>query len=124
LLAAGVLTFSVIQIAGLAAWFALPDLPASIPIGYLFFKNSLWGCIGLIAAIALLIRRSWAPRFTCIATFAFGAWMWVDRLLLQRSDYARSSFVYNFGAMTLSFLLLVWILSRPTVRQYYEEQNE
>lgn len=124
LLTAGVLTFSVLQFAGLAAWFTLPDLPASIPMGYLFFKNLLWGSIGLIAAMALFFRRSWAPRFTCIAAIAFTAWMWIDRLLLQRSDYARSSFAFTFGAVTLSFLILIWILSRPSVQQYYEEHDE
>lgn len=112
------------QFAGLTAWFTLPDLPASVPKSYLFLKNSFWGGVGLIAAMALFFRRIWAPKLTYIGAIAYAIWLWIDRLLLQRSDYAGSSFPFTFGAMTLCFLITIWILSRPSVRQYYEEQNE
>ncbi|MGB2896785.1 MAG: hypothetical protein WBB65_11555 [Anaerolineales bacterium] len=123
-LAAGVLTFSVMQFAGLVAWFTLPDLPANVPKGYLLLKNGLWGSASLVAAMALFFRRNWAPKLMCTGAIVYGAWLWIDRLLLQRSDYARSSFPFTFGAMTLCFLIVIWILSRSSVRQYYEEQNE
>ncbi|MCK4741317.1 MAG: hypothetical protein KAS80_03445 [Anaerolineales bacterium] len=123
-LAVGVLTFSVMQFAGLTAWFTLPDLPTSVPKGYLFMKNGFWGSVGLIAAMALFFGRNWAPKLTYIGAIAYAAWLWIDRLLLQRSDYASSSFPFTFGAMTLCFLIVIWILSRPSVHQYYEEQNE
>jgi hypothetical protein len=119
-----VLTFSVIQFAGLTAWFTLPDLPASVPKGYLFLKNGFWGSVSLICAMALFFRRLWAPKLMYIGAIAYAAWLWVDRLLLQRSDYASSSFPFTFGAMSLCFLIVIWILSRPLVRTYYEEQNE
>jgi len=112
------------QFAGLTAWFTLPDLPTSVPKGYLFLKNGFWGSAGLITAMALFFRRSWAPKLTYIGAIAYSAWLGIDRLLLQRSDYARSSFPFTFGAMTLCFLIMIWILSRSSVRQYYEEQNE
>lgn len=112
------------QFAGLVAWFTLPDLPASVPEGYLFLKNGFWGSVGLIAAMALFFHRSWAPKLTYIGAIAYAIWLWIDRLLLQRSNYASSSFPFTFGAMTLCFLIVVLILSRPSVRQYYEEQNE
>ncbi len=112
------------QFVGLAAWFTLPDIPISVPKGYLLLKNVLWGSVGLIAATALFFRCSWAPKLTYIGAIAYAAWLWIDRLLLQQSDFASSSFPFTFGAMTLCFLIVVWILSRPSVRQYYEEQNE
>ncbi len=112
------------QFAGLTAWFTLPDLPASVPEGYLLLKNGLWGSASLAAAMALFFRRSWAPKLMFIGAIVYAAWLWIDRLLLQRSDYARSSFPFTFGAMTLCFLIVIWILSRSSVRQYYEEQNE
>jgi hypothetical protein len=119
-----VLTFSVIQFAGLTAWFTLPDLPISVPKGYLLLKNGFWGSVGLIAAMALFFRCSWAPKLTYIGAIAYAVWLWIDRSLLQQSDFANSSFPFTFGVMTLCFLIVIWILSRPSVRQYYEEQNE
>lgn len=120
-LAAGVLTFSVMQFAGLTAWFTLPDIPISVPKGYLLLKNSFWGSVGLIAAVAIFFRCSWAPKFTYIGAIAYAAWMGIDRLLLQRSEFAKSSFPFTFGVITLCFLIVILILSRPSVRQYYEE---
>jgi hypothetical protein len=112
------------QFSGLTAWFTLPDLPASVPKGYLFVKSGFWGCVGLIAAMALFFRCSWAPKLTYIGATAYAVWLWIDRLLLQRSSFASSSFPFTFGAMTLCFLIVILILSRPSVRQYYEEQNK
>jgi len=112
------------QFAGLTAWFTLPDVPITVPKGYLFLKNGFWGSAGLIAAMALFFRRSWAPKLTYIGAIAYAAWLWIDRLLLQRSSFASSSFPFTFGAMTLCFLIVILILSRPSVRQYYEEQNK
>jgi len=87
-------------------------------------KNGFWGSVGLIAAMALFFRCSWAPKLTYIGAIAYASWLGIDRLLLQRSDFSRSSFPFTFGIMTLCFLIVIWILSRPSVRQYYEEQNE
>jgi hypothetical protein len=87
-------------------------------------KNGFWGSVGLIAAMALFFRCSWAPKLTYIGAIAYAVWLWIDRSLLQQSDFANSSFPFTFGVMTLCFLIVIWILSRPSVRQYYEEQNE
>jgi len=123
-LAAGVLTFSVMHIAGFTVWFALPDLPISVPKSYLFLKNGFWGSVGLTCAVALFFGHSCAPKLTYFGAVAYAAWLSIDRLLLQQSDYATSSFPFAIGAVTLCLLLAIWILSRPSVRQYYEEQNE
>ncbi|MBE9479511.1 MAG: hypothetical protein IMY80_06050 [Chloroflexi bacterium] len=109
------------QFAGLTAWVTLPDIPISVPKSYLLLKNVLWGSVSLIAAVALFFRCRWAPKLTYIGAIAYAVWLWIDRLLLQRSDFASSSFPFTFGAMTLCFLIVIWILSRPSVRQYYEE---
>ncbi|MES0338743.1 MAG: hypothetical protein ABUK16_01965 [Anaerolineales bacterium] len=120
-LAAGVLTFSVMQLAGITAWVTLPDIPISVPKGYLLLKNGFWGSVGLIAAVALFFRCSWAPKLTYIGAIAYAGWLGIDRLLLQRSEFAKSSFPFTFGVITLCSLIVIWILSRPSVRQYYEE---
>lgn len=109
------------QFVGIAAWFTLPDIPISVPKGYLLLKNVFWGSVSLIAAVALFIRCSWAPKLTYIGAIAYAAWLAIDHLLFQRSDFASSSFPFTFGAMTLCFLIVIWVLTRPSVRRYYEE---
>ena len=109
------------QFIGLTAWFTLPDIPISVPKGYLLLKNGFWGSVGLIAAVALFFRCSWAPKLTYIGAIAYAGWLGIDRLLLQRSEFAKSSFPFTFGVITLCSLIVIWILSRPSVRQYYEE---
>lgn len=113
-----------VALSGLVAWFSLPDLPFVVPPAYLLVRNAAWGVWGLLAAFGAFFGKSWAPRLIQWGGLGLVAWYWLDRGLLTQSDYARASWPV---AALLTFLAVIWArwtLTRPIVRDYFEETGK
>ena len=111
-------------LSGLVAWFSLPDLPYSVPPSYLFVRNSLWGAWGILAAFGAFFGKTWAPRLIGWGGSAIVVWYWVDRLFLAQSDYSRSNWPISAIVTVLIMASVGWVLSRPVVRSYFQENGK
>jgi hypothetical protein len=122
-LSVGVITLAGVQVAGLLGSLQLPDLPYAAPPAYLAVRSGLWAIWGLASAVAALFGRGWAPTLLRAGGAVLAVWYLADRLLLARSDFARQG-LPEHAALTLVLLGTgLWILGRPEVRAFFEENR-
>lgn len=121
-LSLGVLTLGVFSLGGWAAGLTLPDLPYAAPRPYLLLRNALWAAWGFATATGAFLGRNWAPKLLRFGGLFGLVWYWADRLLLSRSQYARTSWPVSAALSALAIAVLVWILSRPRVSDYFQER--
>lgn len=122
LLALGVLILAAASWMRFFLALSLPDLPLSVPVWYLALVGIVWGAAGVIATVGLVIGRPWAPVITRWGGVVYVVWLWADRFLLARSDYAARIRPFEFA---LSLLLLGcswWILRRPASTEYFRKR--
>lgn len=120
----GVLIFAAVYWAGFVAGLSLPDLPYAVPVAYLLLRNAVWGTWGLLAALSAFFGMHWAPRLISWGGLAFLVWYWIDRLLLARSPYARSSAPLAIGLSVLGIMGVAWVLTRASTRRYFQESDQ
>ena len=117
------LTYSAIQIIGLMAGLSLPDLNLSVPRGYLFLKNGVWGLIGVFTATVLFFGWPRALQWTRGVVLLIGIWYWIDRLTWMRSDFIQRSWPAAV-IVTLTIVIVIFgITFRKSVQAYYWENN-
>ena len=123
-LSLGVITVATVALSGALAWFSLPDLPYTVPPIYLLIRNGFWGAWGLISAFGAFFGRSWAPRLILWGGLALVSWYWVDRIFLAQSGYSRANWPISAIVTVLAVASVGWVLSRPVVRTYYQENGK
>ena len=122
-LSLGVITVAIVALSGLVAWFSLPDLPYSVPPIYLLIRNGLWGAWGVLGAWGAFFGKAWAPRLILWGGSVIVIWYWVDRLFLAQSDYSRANWPMSAIVTVLVIASAGWVLSRPVVRIYFQENG-
>ena len=112
------------QVAGLLGSLQLPDLPYAAPRGYLTARSGLWALWALAAAVGALLGRPWTRTLLLGGGVGLAIWYWADRILLAQSDFARLGLPVR-AALTIALLAAgLWILSRPDVRRFFEENHK
>lgn len=119
-----VLTLSAIFLIRFVAALQLPDLPMSVPAGYLALTGAVWGVAGAVLAFGLLTGQAWSRRALPWAGAAFLAWYWIDRLLFARSEYAARSWPFALMLTLLGLGWLVIMMRRKSFREYFEESTK
>ncbi|HHS97435.1 MAG TPA: hypothetical protein ENK08_05990 [Chloroflexi bacterium] len=85
----------------------LPDLPMTVPWGYLVAMGAFWGVVLSACGVALWLRRSWARWATLAAATLYQAHVWLNHFLFDASDYARQTRPRDL-LFSLLFLVLIW----------------
>ena len=116
-----VLTFSIVQLAGLRAWFRLSELELAIPGWYLPGRSLALGAAGLVGAVGLFVGKTWSARYLRVLTGVYLVWFWVDRLFIRISPIARPALPFYGSLVSLGTLLLLWLLGWERVKAYVEE---
>lgn len=101
----------------------LPDLPMSVPAGYLAISGAVWGLTAAVAGLGLLLGKPWSVRMVRWGIPAFLLWYWIDRLLFARSDYAARSWPFALILSTVGLGWYILALRRQSFRKYFEENN-
>ncbi len=95
----------------------LPDLPMTVPWGYLVAMGAFWGLVLSACGVVLWQRRPWARWTTLAAATIYQAHVWLNHLLFDASDYARQTHPRDLVLSGL-FLAFVWgTLCWPEVRR-------
>jgi len=122
-LSLGVLTLAVFNLGGWLAGLSLPDLPYSVPRAYLVVRNVLWAAWGGLSALFVFQGKPRAVGLLRVGGLLVLGWYWADRLLLARSDYTRNRWPLAAVFTALSVTIVVVILGRPNVRDYFQERR-
>jgi hypothetical protein len=123
MLALGVLILSAANWTRFFLALSLPGLPLSVPVWYLALVGLVWGSLGLLAVVGLSAGRAWAPALTGWGGTAFVLWLWIDRLLLVRSDYAARTRPFELIISLVLLGCVWWILRRPASRVYFQVRS-
>lgn len=116
------LTIAVFYLARLALSLRSLDLPLSVPAWYLPLTGAIWGGLASALGLGLLRGSPAARRFTPGAAVVYWVWYWADRLLLVQTDFAQRSRPAALVVTVVSLILIVWALSRPSARAFFEER--
>jgi len=100
-----------------------PDLPLSVPRGYLPVTGAVWGVGWIGAAVALFTRRRWARRVLILCGVGFLIWYWADRLLFVRSEHALRTLPFSLALTAVGTALVLLALRQPSVRRYFGEST-
>jgi len=122
-LSLGVLTLAVFNLGGWLAGLSLPDLPYSVPRAYLLVRNALWATWGGLSAWFAFQGKPGAAGLLRVGGLLVLGWYWADRLLLARSDYTRNRWPLAAVFTALAVTTVAVILSRPNVRDYFQEKR-
>lgn len=122
-LSLGVLTLAVLNLGGWLAGLSLPDLPYSVPRAYLLLRTALWAAWGLLSALFAFQGRPSAVGLLRVGGLLVLSWYWADRLLFARSDYTRNHWPLAVVFTALGVATVAVILSRPSVRAYFQEKR-
>ena len=117
------LTFAAFYLARLLLSLSLPDLPLSVPGWYLPLTGAIWAGVALALGIGLWRGSARAYRLMAWAVPVYLAWYWIDRLLLVRSDFSRRSLPAALVMTVAAVALLIVILTRPSLRAFFEERT-
>jgi len=117
-----VLTFAAFYLARLVLSLALPDLPLSVPDWYLPLTGAIWAGVALVLGVGLWRGSPRAFRLLVWAVPIYLGWYWADRLFLVRSDFSRHSLAAALAITAVAVAALYVILTRPSVRAYFEER--
>lgn len=115
------LTFSGWQWAATYTALRLPDLALTFPKSYLIGRPAVYGLLSLAIAIGLYFGFVWAPRWARWVGLGIVIWSTLERLIFSPSQYASRTLI---GTSLITFLLwgiLLLILRRPKVRDYFQE---
>jgi hypothetical protein len=118
-----VLSLGAIYLIRMAGGLMAPDLPLSVPRGYLPITGAVWGVGWVATALALFTGRRWAPRMLILSGIAFLVWYWADRLLFVRSEHALRTLPFSLALTGVGTALVLLALRQPSVRRYFGESK-
>ena len=97
----------------------LPDLPTSLSLPYLAAMAGFWGVLYLVCTVGLSFFLPRARWLTLAAVPLHQAHVWTNRLVFDRSDYARQTYPRDL-LLTLILLVFFWaVLNLPRMREAF-----
>jgi hypothetical protein len=94
-------------IRAIQSWNLLVAIQYHLSPLYPIFRGVLLGCAFLIAAVLLLIRKSWAPAFAGTTVNLAVLWFWLDRLVLNLTPQPVRQQIFAIGATLLILVLIL-----------------
>ena len=127
LLAVVLLGFAVFNlqgsVSGLQHYTFLSHLPLSVSPLYLILSDTIWTAVFVSLALGLWLLKGWARFGAIVALPLYFAQGWFNRLVLNRSDYARTPLGWAL-VWSMFWIGLVWgILWREKVRRSFEAKR-
>jgi hypothetical protein len=111
-------------VVGLARWQTLDDLGLSLPLWLIMVSGGAWGLIWLAIAWGLWKLLPWARWTTIVCLIVYQVMVIGQQGLFAQGDYERSRLPFAMGISILSTALVIIGLTRPGVRQAFEEGHK
>jgi hypothetical protein len=108
-------------ITGVQRYTVLRDLPLSVPPAYLVLSSAVWTVLFGPLAVGLWRCKHWARRGTPLVLALYLVVVWVERLVLGRSDFVRATVPYYLTLHLISLAFVSVTLMRRRVRQAFSD---
>lgn len=108
-------------ITGVQRYTVLRDLPLSVSPAYLIFSSAVWTLAFGLLAWGLWRCKHWARLGAPPALALYLAVVWIERLVLGRSDFVRASAPYYLTLHLVSLAFVSVTLLRRKVRQAFSD---
>ena len=90
---------------------------------YIAFGGAVWGAAGLACALALWLRRPFAPLLAYTAALFCTLWYWADRLFLAQNSLANLNWPFALGVNLLLLLFIFLVLALPRQKKFFKSKN-
>ncbi len=107
----------------LTQWNFLSSLPRVSP-AYLALSGLIWFLIGLPLIWGLWRSHPEAPKAARIVALAYTVYYWLDRILLESVGGNHFNWPFTIGLTIVLLILIFWILSRTTSKDYFGEIHD
>lgn len=87
-------------------------LPDTVPVMYLAVSGLSWCILSIPALVGILWRKAWSGRYIRITATMILFWIWIERIVLTRSEYAQRTRPFFLLASLAIYLMLQLLLSR------------
>jgi hypothetical protein len=104
-------------ITGVQRYTVLRDLPLSVPPAYLIFSSVVWTVVFGPLAVGLWRCKHWARLGTPLVLALYLGVVWVERLVLGRSDFVRATVPYYLALHLTSLAIVSVMLLRRKARR-------
>jgi hypothetical protein len=108
-------------VTGVQRYTVLRDLPLSVPPAYLILSSAVWAVVFGPLAFGLWRCKHWARLGAPLALALYLAVVWVERLVLGRSDFVRATVPYYLTLHLISLAFVSVTLLRRQVRQVFTD---
>ena len=102
----------------------LSSLPLSVSPALIALSGFIWSLVGFGVAWGLWSVAAWAPWATRVASLAYAAYTWLDRLTLSASPLRSGNQPFVLAATFILLGFVLWVLARSGVRAYFGENDE
>jgi hypothetical protein len=110
--------------AALEAQEFLRSLPLSVSPALVALTGFIWSLVGFGVAWGLWRAATWAPWATRVASLAYAAYAWLDRLTLSASPLRSGNQPFVLAATFILLGFVLWVLARSGGRAYFGESDE
>jgi hypothetical protein len=87
---------------------------------YFIVTGAVWGLTSLAAALGDWFRKPWALILTGVGAVTFSIWFWAERVLLSRTPYARTNWLFD---AIFNLILLIFIGSTVVAVYPYQPRE-
>lgn len=111
-------------LAALEAREFLGRLPLSVSPFTIALSALFWAVTGCGVAWGLWQGAAWSLPVTRLASLAYAAYVWIDRLVLGANSLRSSNQPFALAATFILLGFVLWVLARSGVRAYFGEDDE
>jgi len=127
-LVAGVLSLWIVYltrvVSTLQQWEYLSTLPLSAPPSYLLASGLIWSILPLPVVWGVMRGKRWAPKVVIGFALLYALYYWLEQWLAKINPLRTTNWPFSLTATIILFILVLWVLSRKAVKNYYGEINE
>jgi hypothetical protein len=105
-----------------ANWDFLSSLPLRISPLFFIISGLVWAAAGALVAAGLWTRRPWARSATLVASLAYAAFHWIDRIWLQARGPQAGNMVFEAVLSVVMVTFIAGMLAPVSMRNYFRSE--
>ena len=115
-------TWNIIRLATAIAWHDTLNAYTSPPVPvYIAVSGGFWSLLGIFIGSSLIRRAAWTRPALLFGSFAYGAWVWVDRLYIRAQ--IGSNWPFSLAATIVLLGYVTAVVLDPRNQTYFMKRG-